>query len=743
MRVDEAAEEGDVELDRFEAEAGTVDVVARVRALVADELRRLDRIDLTDDAELVASELATNALLHGDGIVRVAVDEVDEGVRVEVEDRTRVPPILALATADSMTGRGLRLVSSIASRWGVDPADGGKVVWAELESGHVPESPSAEALLDLWDDELGDDLVEATPSRFRVSLGDVPTDLLLAAKTHVDNLVREFVLLTAGAEGGRSSPVPPHLAGLIESVVNRFAEARQSIKRQAVAAATRGDDHVRLELHLGLDAAGAGEEYLAALDEADAYCRAARLLTLETPPQHRVFRRWYVGELVAQLRAAAEGLPVPPPAPFEQRLLQEIDVVARASERAERAARLYDVAAALSGAAGPADVAAAVLGSGVPALGASAGALLLRHGTGLRVAGSVGYSDDLVHRFAVQSVEAQMPAATALRTGDPVWLESKQELDERFPELRDVEVDAVSVCALPLVAGGRRLGVLRFSFEVARLFDEEERRFALALAAQAAQALDRAQLEEQRATLSRRLQRGLLPGRLPAVPGVEVAAASHPAGNGAELGGAFYDVWPTDGGHWAFAMGDAAGSGPEAAALSALVRFSLRALTVDDGDPVEVLRRLNRVMLGSPSDELGAERFCTLLVGLLVPGHQVEVRLSSAGHPSPLLRRRSGPVELVPVGGTVLGVVPEPEVGSARVALDPGDTLLVVTDGAVQARAQGRPFGIEGVRAAVATAPDSARGTADALVAAVRDHVTDELDDDVAALALRVTGSTT
>ena len=108
----------------FDAASGTVEVVARVRAFVADQLRRVDRVDLTEDAELVASELATNAVLHGEGIVRVAVDAVDQGIRLEVEDRTRVAPVLALATSEAMTGRGLRLVSAVASRWGVEPADG-------------------------------------------------------------------------------------------------------------------------------------------------------------------------------------------------------------------------------------------------------------------------------------------------------------------------------------------------------------------------------------------------------------------------------------------------------------------------------------------------------------------------------------------------------------------------------------------------------------------------------------------
>jgi serine phosphatase RsbU (regulator of sigma subunit) len=734
--VNTEAEDGNVDPDVFDAAAGTVEVVAKVRAYVADELRRLDRIDLTDDAELVASELATNAVLHGEGIVRVAVDPVDEGVRLEVHDRTRVPPVLALATAEAMTGRGLRLVAAVSSRWGVEPAGTGKVVWAELEPGHEAVETSTEELLELWDDELGFD-DPAAPVRYRVSLGDVPTDLLLAAKTHVDNLVREFMLLTAGARSGQSSPVPPHLAPLIEDVVHRFAEARQTIKRQALGAASRGATHVRLELSLGVEAADAGEDYLRALDEADAYCRAARLLTLETPPQHRVFRHWYVGELVAQLRAAAEGRAVPPPEPFEQRVLRELDVLADTSREAGRAARLYEVAAALSGAVTPAEVAGAVLQSGVPALEASAGALLLADAAGLRVTGAVGYSEDVVRRISVQTPDARLPAATAMRTGSPVWLESREERDEEFPELIDVEETTISVCALPLISSGRRLGVLRFSFDVARLFDEEERRFALALAAQAAQALDRAQLEAQRANLGRRLQRGLLPGRLPEVPGVELAAASHTVGGGIDLGGTFYDVWPAGPGRWAFAMGDAAGTGPEAAALSALLRFSLRALTVDGGLPEDVLRKLNTVMLGAAADELGGERFCTLLLGVLVPGTPAAVDVACAGHPAPLVRRRDGAVETVPVGGTVLGVLENPEVGVASVVLHPDDALVVVTDGAVQARRAGTPFGLDGVRAALARSPGDARGTANALEQAVLGHSTRDLDDDLAALVLR------
>jgi hypothetical protein len=93
-----------------------------------------------------------------------------------------------------------------------------------------------------------------------VVLGDVPTDLLLAAKSHVDNLVREFTFAVSGAQSGLTDAVPPHLSALIDAVVSRFAEARQAIKRQALAAATLGLSHVSLTLSLPADAADAGED---------------------------------------------------------------------------------------------------------------------------------------------------------------------------------------------------------------------------------------------------------------------------------------------------------------------------------------------------------------------------------------------------------------------------------------------------------------------------------------------------
>ena len=474
------------------------DAVPRARAFVASVVPGLgpstDR--LVPDVELAVAELVTNALLYAGPPVLLRLIGVPDAVRVEVQDSSAAAPVRARISDDAMTGRGLALLEAVAPAWGVDRVPtGGKVVWAEVRNGHggllggSVDAMDVDALLAAWDDRV------PGGRTYTVRLGDVPTDLLLSAKAHVDNLVREFTLAASGAASGHSASVPLHLANLIETVVHRFAEARQAIKRQALAAAARGDERTELTLELSADAADAGEDYLAALDAADSYSRAARLLTLETPPQHRLFRRWYVESLVDQLRRTVAGENPPPPQTLEQRLLAELQVVLTAQRASDRAARLQKVTAALAAATTTEEVAGVVVSEGVSALGASGGSIVVPDNTGhLAVLGSVGYEQPLLDRLRAESREAQLPAAVAMRTLQPVWLESRQERDTRFPELTGMEPGTVSMCAVPLVVGGRLLGALRLSFDSPRLFDDDERAFVSALAAQTAQAVERSNL---------------------------------------------------------------------------------------------------------------------------------------------------------------------------------------------------------------------------------------------------------
>src|SRR3712207_1247310 len=207
-------------------------VVTRARALAAQHAREVGQPDCADDAALIASELVTNALLHGDGCASVDVLEITPGIRIEVRDNNRNRPMVGHATNDSLTGRGIRLIATLSSRWGADIEGEGKVVWAEVaecDRAVITDLDEA-ALLEMWDDtwDVPDD-----EQRFHVEVGNVPTDLLLAAKSHVDSIIREFTLAATGAQTGTTAQIPAALSQLLEAVGERFAVARLSIKQTA------------------------------------------------------------------------------------------------------------------------------------------------------------------------------------------------------------------------------------------------------------------------------------------------------------------------------------------------------------------------------------------------------------------------------------------------------------------------------------------------------------------------------
>ena len=468
--------------------------------------------DVLDAAELVVTELVTNAVLHGAPPVRLVVGVEGDAARIEVSDSSRALPVRPRSSTDGMTGRGLALVDAVSDDWGVRPTpgqDAGKAVWALVTPASAvaaePGEVDLDELLAAFDDE------EDAPVRRRVTvtLGDVPTDLLLDAKAHVDNVVRELVLAAGGASSGVTGAAPRALADLVHDVVMEFAEARQGVKRQALAAAAVGDARTTLQLTLPPEAADAGERYLAALEEADAWARATRLLTIAAPPQHAAFRRWYVGSLVEGLRRAAgsdAGTAVAQRT-FEQHLLAEVEHLAELQAVSDRAARLQRVTASLAGALDPDEVTRAALDDAMAELAAPRGAaLLVVPDRGLQVSAVVGYPADVSEALvAAWSDAVTTPGRTAYETGRPVWVENSEDRDARFPDFGRLEPDSEASCAVPLVVAGHVVGVLRLSFSEPRLFDDDERAFLQALAAVAAQALERADLFEASARLTERL----------------------------------------------------------------------------------------------------------------------------------------------------------------------------------------------------------------------------------------------
>lgn len=298
--------------------------------------------------QLAVTELTTNAMLHGRPPVLIRLIHLGRSIRVEVEDSGQQLPVLGTHDPDSMTGRGLAVVAALSSAWGIDAGRGrGKVVWAELPVGADPPAggdPSAGG-----DRRAVSSAPEITPEAvlasrsglqlepaYTVRLPGVPTSLLLAAKAHIDSIVRELTLL-AGGERSKGTALPPAMARLVQSVTADFADARVDIKRQALAAAARGERLTDLELHLPLSYAEAGESYLAALEEADVYARSERLLTLAPPLSHRAFRRWYVSSLVEQLRALGAGRVPDPPEPLPTVLAARLDELEETLRRASEA----------------------------------------------------------------------------------------------------------------------------------------------------------------------------------------------------------------------------------------------------------------------------------------------------------------------------------------------------------------------------------------------------------------------
>jgi GAF domain-containing protein len=420
---------------------------------------------------------------------------------------------------------------------------------------------------------------------------------------------------------------------------------------------------------------------------------------------------------------------------------------AAAEEVADRLGRIQTLGGALARAVTVAEVVRVITEEAVPELGSRTRALWLvdDEGTVLRPAGA----PDGESRFREIPLDAPFPAAEAVRSGAPVFVSSAAERDARFPGLATLPSRVQSFAVLPLLGEDEAIGVLSLGFDEERAFEDAERRFLVAMADQCAVTLERARLYDSerqaraQAEHDRRrsqelawaLQTSLLPPGLPDVPGLELGARYHPAMAGIDVGGDFYDVFDT-GGDWAVVIGDVCGKGPEAAALTALARYTLRSVAMDLRQPAQVLRKLNEVLLRQQLDE----RFCTVAYARIVPTvGGVRVTVTRGGHPRPMVLRGDATVEPIGAEGGLIGLLPEIRLWEETTQLLPGDSIVLYTDGVTEAGRGRRQFGEERLAevlraAAGSTAPELAA----AVEAAVLEFGGGQPRDDVAILALRV-----
>jgi PAS domain S-box-containing protein len=241
-----------------------------------------------------------------------------------------------------------------------------------------------------------------------------------------------------------------------------------------------------------------------------------------------------------------------------------------------------------------------------------------------------------------------------------------------------------SAIVVPLAVRGRTIGALSLlRMQDESPYDKHDLLLAETLGRRAALALENARLYASTRHIARTLQQSLLPRAMPEIPGVHLAARYRAAAEGQDVGGDFYDAFPIGDDRWGIAIGDVCGKGPEAAALTALARYTIRA--VADRGPADVLALLNDAVLREQGTD---ERFLTALFAeLTARGDDLLLEVAVGGHPAPFVVRAAGAVEPVAVQGPLVGVMPRITYTPVQVELSVGDKLVLYTDGLADARA--------------------------------------------------------
>lgn len=248
----------------------------------------------------------------------------------------------------------------------------------------------------------------------------------------------------------------------------------------------------------------------------------------------------------------------------------------------------------------------------------------------------------------------------------------------------------------------------------------------------------RAEESEARAkTLSRILQQSFLPPTQPRIPGLEVAAAYRPAGDGTDIGGDFYDVFQLAAADWCVVIGDVCGKGVEAALVTSLARHTIRAAAVLQAEPSAALATLNEVLIHDDT-----ERFCTLnVIRLREEANSWSATVSSGGHPLPLLLGRADRPVTFGNPGSLVGAFSEANFSDTTVVLEPGELVLLHTDGVTEARNRdGQFYGDDRLKAVLAASAASGPAVVHELLDDVMQFQTQSPRDDIAIITIGVPG---
>ncbi|WP_327371614.1 SpoIIE family protein phosphatase [Streptomyces sp. NBC_01217] len=326
------------------------------------------------------------------------------------------------------------------------------------------------------------------------------------------------------------------------------------------------------------------------------------------------------------------------------------------------------------------------------------------------------------------------PMSEVVSTLAPRFIESAADFATSYPILwpHISHLGITSAAYLPLIAQARPIGAIGLLYSNKDGFTGDERNLLVALGSSIAQSLQRAMLYEQEHDLAEGLQQAMLPRRIPDVPGAQVAVRYRSARLGRDIGGDWYDVIPLPGGRVGAVIGDVQGHDTHAAAVMGQLRIVLRAYAAEGHSPATVIARASVFL-----HELDTDRFATCSYAEVDLTTGV-VQLVRAGHVDPLVRDTDGCCRRLPAeGGLPLGLSAEfgrLEYPVSTVELDPGQTLILFTDGLVELPGTDLDEGMQLLTSMVRNGPQDLQMLADQLCEEVDERGG---EDDVAVLMLR------
>ncbi|OPG04543.1 phosphatase [Streptomyces sp. GKU 895] len=422
--------------------------------------------------------------------------------------------------------------------------------------------------------------------------------------------------------------------------------------------------------------------------------------------------------------------------------------------RRSREAFLLDAGRALAEARSTEEVLRVAAGLSMPGFSPDGLAVFGVEGDRLKIIGHHGQQPGDEGPFSHMSLETDYPAAEVVRTGRAVYLSSPDHYRDRYPVTWPLAAHfgRQSWAFLPLTVAGRTMGAWMAAFTYPVAFTPDERSVLTTVARMLAQALSRAEAAESARELTDGLQRSMLPKLGPEIPGMSVAARYVPTGGGLQVGGDWYDMIPLPNGRLALVIGDVQGHDVRAAGLMGQLRIALRAYASEGHRPDAVLSRASRFLHGMAYDDdqdPGDLRFATCLYAEVDPGTGA-LDIARAGHPDPAIRMADGTVLARRTdGGLPLGIDPDADYPTTRLTLEPGETMMVCTDGLLETGGHDLDTGWQRVRTILEEHKgDDLEELADALVQAVHgpsSHhtpgpLTDRREDDIAVLLLHREG---